>query len=154
MQVTGSVLESLIAKRTEYWENCNRTLATGTLSETGEPPVKCSNVNYLDCHYLCEILIILVLQGSTVKEHLTRLCVGPIHLQGMCRSPVLLTYRGSARVMLFYHFKNNWCMRSQIKKKVIVAFTILHEWPFVLFRLFTEWITRQTSVRASHRICV
>ncbi|XP_049916243.1 glucagon-like peptide 2 receptor isoform X2 [Epinephelus moara] len=35
MQVTGSVLESLIAKRTEYWESCNTTLATSTLSETG-----------------------------------------------------------------------------------------------------------------------
>ncbi|XP_068423047.1 glucagon-like peptide 2 receptor [Clinocottus analis] len=28
LQVTGSVLESLITKRTEYWEQCNRTLAT------------------------------------------------------------------------------------------------------------------------------
>uniref|UniRef100_A0A8C9Y6C5 Glucagon-like peptide 2 receptor n=1 Tax=Sander lucioperca TaxID=283035 RepID=A0A8C9Y6C5_SANLU len=28
MQAKGSVLEGLIAKRTEYWENCNRTLAT------------------------------------------------------------------------------------------------------------------------------
>lgn len=107
MQVTGSVLESLIAKRTEYWENCNGTLTTSALSETGEPPAKCSNVNYLDCYYLCEILIVLVLQGSTVKERLTCLCVGPIHLLGMCRSPVLLTYRGSARVMLFYHFEND-----------------------------------------------
>ncbi|KAK9533063.1 hypothetical protein VZT92_010415 [Zoarces viviparus] len=34
-QVTGSVLESLIAKRTEYWEECNRTLATTALPETG-----------------------------------------------------------------------------------------------------------------------
>uniref|UniRef100_A0A8C9Y6D4 Glucagon-like peptide 2 receptor n=1 Tax=Sander lucioperca TaxID=283035 RepID=A0A8C9Y6D4_SANLU len=34
MQAKGSVLEGLIAKRTEYWENCNRTLATGALSET------------------------------------------------------------------------------------------------------------------------
>ncbi|XP_040885109.1 glucagon-like peptide 2 receptor [Toxotes jaculatrix] len=34
-KVTGSVLESLIAQRTEYWENCNRTLATGVLSKTG-----------------------------------------------------------------------------------------------------------------------
>ncbi|KAI3364894.1 hypothetical protein L3Q82_001078 [Scortum barcoo] len=33
--VTGSVLESLIAKRTEYWENCNGTLATSSLSENG-----------------------------------------------------------------------------------------------------------------------
>uniref|UniRef100_A0A3Q3KD79 Glucagon like peptide 2 receptor n=1 Tax=Monopterus albus TaxID=43700 RepID=A0A3Q3KD79_MONAL len=28
-KVKASVLESLIAKRTEYWENCSRTLATG-----------------------------------------------------------------------------------------------------------------------------
>nr|XP_020442659.1 glucagon-like peptide 2 receptor [Monopterus albus] len=34
-QVKASVLESLIAKRTEYWENCSRTLATGALSKTG-----------------------------------------------------------------------------------------------------------------------
>ncbi|XP_031735305.1 glucagon-like peptide 2 receptor isoform X2 [Anarrhichthys ocellatus] len=34
-QVTGSVLESLIAKRTEYWEECNRTLATRALPESG-----------------------------------------------------------------------------------------------------------------------
>ncbi|XP_039991546.1 glucagon-like peptide 2 receptor [Xiphias gladius] len=34
-QVTGSVLESLIAKRTEYRESCNRTLATATLAKTG-----------------------------------------------------------------------------------------------------------------------
>ncbi|XP_072229429.1 glucagon-like peptide 2 receptor [Leuresthes tenuis] len=27
-QVTGSLLESLISKRTEYWENCNKTLTT------------------------------------------------------------------------------------------------------------------------------
>lgn len=98
MQVTASVLESLIAKRAEYLENCNRTLST--LSETGEPPVKCSSVNDLDCYCFCGILIILVLQESTVKEHLTCLCVGHIHLLGMCRSPVLLTYHGSARVML------------------------------------------------------
>uniref|UniRef100_A0A3Q3NBA4 Glucagon like peptide 2 receptor n=1 Tax=Mastacembelus armatus TaxID=205130 RepID=A0A3Q3NBA4_9TELE len=30
-----SVLENLIAKRTEYWENCSRTLATGAPSKTG-----------------------------------------------------------------------------------------------------------------------
>ncbi|XP_042339089.1 glucagon-like peptide 2 receptor, partial [Plectropomus leopardus] len=35
VQVTASVLESLIAKRTEYWENCNTTLETSALSETG-----------------------------------------------------------------------------------------------------------------------
>ncbi|XP_034050477.1 glucagon-like peptide 2 receptor [Thalassophryne amazonica] len=34
-QVTGSVLESLIAKRTEYWENCSRTLAASALTVTG-----------------------------------------------------------------------------------------------------------------------
>ncbi|XP_069564932.1 glucagon-like peptide 2 receptor [Brachyistius frenatus] len=34
-QVTGSLLESLIAKRTEYWENCNRTLAASAVSKTG-----------------------------------------------------------------------------------------------------------------------
>uniref|UniRef100_A0A7N8X133 Glucagon like peptide 2 receptor n=1 Tax=Mastacembelus armatus TaxID=205130 RepID=A0A7N8X133_9TELE len=33
--VTASVLENLIAKRTEYWENCSRTLATGAPSKTG-----------------------------------------------------------------------------------------------------------------------
>uniref|UniRef100_A0A3B4WNG8 Glucagon like peptide 2 receptor n=1 Tax=Seriola lalandi dorsalis TaxID=1841481 RepID=A0A3B4WNG8_SERLL len=31
-------MESLIAKRTEYWETCNRTLAAAGLSKTGEPP--------------------------------------------------------------------------------------------------------------------
>ncbi|XP_071763929.1 glucagon-like peptide 2 receptor [Centroberyx gerrardi] len=35
MWVTGSVLESLISKRTEYSENCTRTLATSALSRTG-----------------------------------------------------------------------------------------------------------------------
>ncbi|KAG7236460.1 hypothetical protein INR49_000938 [Caranx melampygus] len=34
-QVTSSVLESLIAKRTEYWETCNRTLTSGAPSKTG-----------------------------------------------------------------------------------------------------------------------
>uniref|UniRef100_A0A3P8TGZ2 Glucagon like peptide 2 receptor n=1 Tax=Amphiprion percula TaxID=161767 RepID=A0A3P8TGZ2_AMPPE len=37
-KVTGSLLESLIAKRTEYWENCNRTLTTDALAKTGELP--------------------------------------------------------------------------------------------------------------------
>ncbi|KAM8904675.1 glucagon-like peptide 2 receptor isoform 4-T4 [Spinachia spinachia] len=34
-QVTGSVLRRLIAKRTEYWEECNITLATRLLPENG-----------------------------------------------------------------------------------------------------------------------
>ncbi|XP_062298651.1 glucagon-like peptide 2 receptor [Scomber scombrus] len=34
-QVTGSVLESLIAKRTEYWDTCNRTLEKSALLKTG-----------------------------------------------------------------------------------------------------------------------
>ncbi|KAK5881743.1 hypothetical protein CesoFtcFv8_022505 [Champsocephalus esox] len=34
-QVTGSVLESLIAQRNEYWEICNRTLTTSAPSEAG-----------------------------------------------------------------------------------------------------------------------
>lgn len=34
-QVTASLLESLITKRTEYWENCSGTLAAATLSNTG-----------------------------------------------------------------------------------------------------------------------
>lgn len=32
-QVRASVLESLIAKRTEYWQNCSRTLASNTFSD-------------------------------------------------------------------------------------------------------------------------
>uniref|UniRef100_A0A3B4WEF1 Glucagon like peptide 2 receptor n=1 Tax=Seriola lalandi dorsalis TaxID=1841481 RepID=A0A3B4WEF1_SERLL len=35
LKVSCSVLESLIAKRTEYWETCNRTLAAAGLSKTG-----------------------------------------------------------------------------------------------------------------------
>lgn len=35
-KVTASVLESLIAKRGEYWENCNRTLVNDAQSKTGE----------------------------------------------------------------------------------------------------------------------
>ncbi|XP_029954827.1 glucagon-like peptide 2 receptor isoform X2 [Salarias fasciatus] len=34
-QTEGSLLESLIARRTEYWENCNRTLAASGLLKTG-----------------------------------------------------------------------------------------------------------------------
>lgn len=37
LQVEGSMLESLIEKRTEYFENCNKSLST--LSQTGESPV-------------------------------------------------------------------------------------------------------------------
>lgn len=36
-QVKGSMLESLIEKRAEYLESCNKSLST--LSLTGEPPV-------------------------------------------------------------------------------------------------------------------
>ncbi|XP_061823146.1 glucagon-like peptide 2 receptor isoform X1 [Nerophis lumbriciformis] len=34
-QITCSVLENLIAKRTDYWEACNRTLTSSTLPKTG-----------------------------------------------------------------------------------------------------------------------
>ncbi|XP_026207377.1 glucagon-like peptide 2 receptor [Anabas testudineus] len=34
-QVSASLLESVIAKRGEYWENCNKSLAADTLSKTG-----------------------------------------------------------------------------------------------------------------------
>ncbi|KAM3860058.1 glucagon-like peptide 2 receptor [Diretmus argenteus] len=35
LQVTGSILEKVIAKRTEYSENCSRTLQSSVLSQTG-----------------------------------------------------------------------------------------------------------------------
>lgn len=56
----------------------------------------------IDCYYLCENLINLVLQESSVKECSTDLCVGPIHLLGTCPSPVRRTYRGLVRVMLWF----------------------------------------------------
>ncbi|KAM4524035.1 glucagon-like peptide 2 receptor [Odontesthes bonariensis] len=34
-KVTGSLLESLISKRTEYWENCNKTLTTAAFPNNG-----------------------------------------------------------------------------------------------------------------------
>lgn len=40
------MLESLIEKRAEYQENCNKSL--GTLSQTGEPPVACLNLHHPD----------------------------------------------------------------------------------------------------------
>lgn len=36
-KVTGSLLESLIAKRNEYSKNCNKTLVASALSITGKP---------------------------------------------------------------------------------------------------------------------
>lgn len=97
MQVTGSVLESLIANRTKYSQDCNRTLST--TSKTGKFPLKCFNFKYFNCYYICKILIFQPLQESTVKERLTCMCVGPIPLLGMCRSPVLRTYHGLVKVM-------------------------------------------------------
>lgn len=38
LKVSASLLESVIAKRGEYWENCNKSLAADTLSKTGESP--------------------------------------------------------------------------------------------------------------------
>ncbi|XP_048871859.1 glucagon-like peptide 2 receptor [Brienomyrus brachyistius] len=35
LQVMGSILEDTIYKRTEYWENCTRTLASSQISRTG-----------------------------------------------------------------------------------------------------------------------
>lgn len=76
--------------------------------------------------------IICLLQETTVKEHLTCLCAGPIHLLGMCQSPVLLTYHGSARVMLF-------CVTTYMALCATQIFTVIDEW-------ISEWIIRQAAV--------
>lgn len=111
LQETGSVLESLIVKRTEYLENCNRTLSI--LSQTGEPSVKSSNVNHSDCSYMYDILVVFDLQESIAKEHLTCLCVGPIHLLEMCQCPAHLTYHGSVRV--------TFCLSSNLNILLVIA---------------------------------
>lgn len=99
-KVTGSLLESLIAKRNEYSKNCNKTLVASALSITGKP-----SASLHICHFLLPLQnpqALFLLQETTAKERLTCLCVGPTLLLEMCPSPVRLSYRGSVTVMLFY----------------------------------------------------
>lgn len=51
-KVTCSMLESLIAGRTEYWQACNTTLASGALSKTGEPLGNVQMLNILTVQIL------------------------------------------------------------------------------------------------------
>lgn len=90
---TDSVLETLIAKRTNYLEDCNKTLSK--LPETGEPPTKKSIVSPVVKFFWHELFS---RQESTVKEDSICFFVGHIHLLGMCQCPAHPTYPGSMRV--------------------------------------------------------
>uniref|UniRef100_A0A8C2WDP4 Glucagon-like peptide 2 receptor n=1 Tax=Cyclopterus lumpus TaxID=8103 RepID=A0A8C2WDP4_CYCLU len=91
MQVTGSVLESLIAKRTEYWEECNRTLATRALPETG-----------LHCKGSFDMF---VCWPSSSPGNVSVPC------------PSYLPWISEDNVM-FYHFTH--LLKSQIKKRMLL----------------------------------
>lgn len=96
------MLESLIMKRAEYLESCNMSLST--LSQTGEPPVACSNGSNLYAPPPDHFEYLFNLQEFTVREPLTCLCAGLTHLLGMCLCHVLLTFHGSAKVTFLLHY--------------------------------------------------
>lgn len=94
------MLEGLIERRAEYLENCNKSL--GTLSQTGEPPVVCSNLHHPDDYcFVCLFFYfwhVFKLQEFTVRERLTCLCAGRTRRLGTYLCPVLLTFHGSVKV--------------------------------------------------------
>lgn len=99
LKVSCSVLESLIARRAEYWQLCNTSLTSSHRSNTGEWVLRSCWAPSVGIMFESG-LVVLDLQESSAAEPLTRLCVGPILFLGTCPSPVLPTYRGSAMVTL------------------------------------------------------
>lgn len=100
LQVKGSMLQSLIEKRAEYLENCNKSL--GTLSHTGEPPVACWNLHH--SFFFLKFWHVFKLQEFTVRECLTCLCAGRTRLPGTCLYHVPPTFHGSVKVTFLSNY--------------------------------------------------
>lgn len=124
LQVKGSLLESLIEKRAEYLENCNKSLST--LPQTGEPPVTCSNLHHPDDFFFFHFWHIFKLQEFTVRERLTCFCAGHTRLLETCLCPVPPTFHGSVKVIILLNYFLFTPLLKTCNRMVVLAEENMH----------------------------